>query len=194
MYAVDLNTIRQTIIDSSREDWNKLSCCGPGAGPAYWYGLSSARGEHGVATEARSHANFAVLIDDVEISIAWGYNPDESLLSGSNGEHLDFSDVLPALAGKSLSRVYADVFYRGALVDRKLYAVADGGYVPIPRITYPHQTSDTDRGDPEYHYTRWDLGFAIILNSFGQPEPFDQFLAKLEYIFDDDMPISSESI
>lgn len=140
---MNLNTIRQTIIDSSREDWNKITCWGYGSGPIYHYGLSSEHSDdHGIQTEVRSHAVLAVLIEDVDISIAWGYDPDESLWNlHRGGQRFDFSDFLPTFPDEDVSRMYVDIFYRGQLVDRELFVVADGGryYVPIPRTTYPNK-------------------------------------------------------
>jgi hypothetical protein len=84
-----------------------------------------------------------------------------------------------------------DVFHRGALVDRKLYVVADGGryYVPIPRRTFPNKNGiGDDLGEPEFHYTRWDLGLARIVNSFELGESFDELLPRLTYVLDDDGP------
>jgi hypothetical protein len=192
---VNLNTIRQKIIDSARDEWHKITCWGWGSGPPYRYALLSERGEYGIETEARGHANIAVLIDDVDISIAWGYDPDESLLSPSLGPGLNFSDFLPLFPDESVSRMYADVFYRGALVDRELFVVADGGryYVPIPRTEYPNKTGfgPQDFGEPEHHYTRWDIGFARIVNSFEHAGSEDA-LQRINYILDDDRPISSE--
>lgn len=194
---MNLNTIRQKIVESTRDDWNKITCWGWGSGPTYRYALSSERGENGIETEARSHANIAVLIDDVDISVAWGYDPDDSLWSEGREEKFNFSDFLPTFPDESVSRMYADVFYRGALVDRELLVVADGGryYVPIPRTEYPNKTgfTPTEYGAPEHHYTRWDLGFARVLHSFEHAGPFEELLARLNYILDDDGPISSES-
>jgi hypothetical protein len=194
---VNLNTIRQKIIESTREEWNKITCWGAGSGPAYRYALSSERGEHGIETEAQGHANIAVLIDDVDISIAWGYDPDESLRFEGNGRRFKF-DFLPSFSDEDedVSRMHADVFYRGALVDRELYVVADGGrhYVPIPRTEYPNKTGPRELGSPEYHYTRWALGFASILNSFEHaPGSFEELLSELDYTLDEDRPIWSES-
>jgi hypothetical protein len=118
-YAVNLNTIRQKIIDSTREDWNKISCWGADSGPDYHYGLSSGRGDNGIQTEAKGHGNIAVLIGDVDISISWGYDPDETLRTEHRPPH-NFSDWLPIADAQHDYRIYADVFYRGALIDREL--------------------------------------------------------------------------
>lgn len=79
---MNLNNIRQKIIDSGPDDWNQITCWGAGSGPVFRYGFLSERGEHGVDTEAQGHGSVAVLIDDVDISIAWGYDPDNSLTPG----------------------------------------------------------------------------------------------------------------
>ena len=86
--------------------------------------------------------------------------------------------------------MYADVFYRGSLVDRALLVVADGGryYVPIPRTTYPNQTGHAaeELGEPEHHYTRWEIGFARIVHSFEHGRSFDEAMARINYLLDED--------
>lgn len=187
-YVMDLRSIRQKIIDSAPDDWNKIICWGPGSGPTFRYGLSSERGDNGIQTEAKGHAVIAVLIEDVDISIGWGYDPDETLWSETRPP-FDFSNFLPDFPDKRVSRMYADVFYRGSLVDRKLFVVADGGrhYVPIPRTVYPDKKSSRDLGAPEHHYTQWDLGFARILNGLDGTRLFDEeVLSEMNYVLDDD--------
>lgn len=68
--------------------------------------------------------------------------------------------------------------------------VADCGryYVPIPRTTYPNQKSPQDFSEPEHHYTSWDLGFARIVHRFEHVESFDELLAQMNYVVDDDGP------
>ncbi|NTY58725.1 hypothetical protein [Mycolicibacterium sphagni] len=124
--------------------------------PRYHYDLSSERSERGIETEVVAHSNVAVLISDVDISIAWGFDPDETLWS-EHRQKFDLSDFLPEFGDDdNVSRMYVDIFHRGALVDRVLFVVADGGrhYVPIPRTTYPHKTSmrelPPDRSDAEH--------------------------------------------
>lgn len=191
---MDLKTIRQKIVDSSRDDWNKITCWGAGSGPVYRYGLTSESTDHGIQTEARGHACIAVLIDDVDISIAWGYDPDDTLWS-DHRQQFDFSDFLPTFPAKDVSRMYADVFYGGALVDRELFVVADGGryYVPIPRSEYPNQKSTTDFDEPEHHYTPWELGFARVVNGFEHAQPIDEVLSQIPHVVDEDRPIAAES-
>ncbi|MCV7285346.1 hypothetical protein H7J87_08395 [Mycolicibacterium wolinskyi] len=185
---MDLHTLRHKIADSTSGGWNKITCWGAGSGPVYHYGLSSENGDNGIETEAKGHANTAVLIEDVDISIAWGYDPDETQRI-DHRQTFDY-DFLPELADDDtpVTRIYADVFYRGALVDRMLFAVADGGryYVPIPRTVYPNRVSVRERGEPEHHYTRWQLGFASLLNSFEHAEPIEDLLAEVDYVVDDD--------
>jgi hypothetical protein len=179
---------------STREDWNKITCWGHGCGPSYRYGMGSERTrDGGIETEVRAHANIAVLIDDVDISIAWGYDPDESL-SSDRGPELDFSDFLPSLPDKTVHRMYADVFYSGSLVDRELLVVADGGryYVPIPTTRYPKQKSLTDFSEPEHHYSRWDIGFAEVVQSFEHADSLHSLLQRMTYVLDDNGPIAGE--
>ncbi|WP_079620328.1 hypothetical protein [Mycobacteroides abscessus] len=196
---MDLHTIRQKIIDSTREDWNKITCWGSGSGPSYHYGLASEQGENGVETEAKDHGNIAVLIEDVDITIEWGLDPDESLWFNGAPRDFDFSDFLPTFPDKDARRMYVDIFYRGNLVDRELYVVADGAryYVPIPRTTYPNKTGHgftaDEVGAPEHHYTNWDIGLARVVNSFGHPPgSFDELLSRMEYVLDVDRPIWAE--
>jgi hypothetical protein len=152
----------------------------------YHYGLSSENSERGIETEVVAHSNVAVLISGVDISIAWGFDPDETLRS-EHRQKFDFSDFLPTLDDdERVSRMYVDIFYRGALVDRVLFVVADGGrhYVPIPRTTYPRKTSVRELGPPEHHYTQWQLGLARVVNSF-ELEPIETLLSQMEFVVDD---------
>ncbi|CDM76135.1 hypothetical protein [Mycobacterium marinum] len=185
---MDLRTLRQTITESAPKDWNHIICWGYGSGPIYHHGLTSEYKDNRIQTEARSHSNMAVLSTDIDISIAWGYDPDDSLWNRGHKQTFDFNDFLPQFPDDKVSRMYVDVFYRGALVDRKLYIVADGAryYVPIPRRAFPNKTSTTDLGEPEFHYTSWDLGLARIVSSFELGESFDELLQRLNYILDDD--------
>ncbi|WP_020101070.1 hypothetical protein [Mycobacterium sp. 360MFTsu5.1] len=185
---MDLHTLREKIIESSPEEWNKITCWGDAAGPVYRYSLTSERGESDIQTEAKGHSNTAVLIADIDISIAWGWDPDESLWGPRGGRDFDFSDFLPIFPDDDVSRMYTDVFYRGALVDRVLFVVADGGrhYVPIPRTTYPDKPGYTaaEYGEPEHHYTRWQIGLATVVNGFEQAAPLKEILDRMTYVLD----------
>jgi hypothetical protein len=186
-----LYSIRNKIINSSRDDWNKITCWGHGSGPSYRNTFGSYRGQDGeIHTEVGGHANLAILIDDIDISIASGYDPDEA----DGDRELDFSDFLPLLPDKTAHRMYADVFYGGSLVDRELLAVADGGryYVPIPTTQYPNQKSPTDFSEPELHYSRWDIGFALVVQSFEHADSLDSVLGRMTYVLDEDGPIAGE--
>lgn len=189
---VDLYTLRNKIIESTRGDWNKITCWGAGSGPSYRYSLSSEQTDNGIETEARGHANLAILIDDVDISIAWGFDPDDYF--GHHSPDYDFSDFIPQLPDKSFSRIYADVFYRGSLVDRELLVVADCGryYVPIPNTKYPHQKTPMDISQPEHHYSRWNIAFARVVHNFEHADSLDSLLQRMDYVLDDDGSIAEE--
>lgn len=89
--------------------------------------------------------------------------------------------------------MYIDVFYRGALVARQLCAVADARYyVPIPSREYPDRGT-SEQGAPVFHYTRWQLGLATVAHRFEHAaEPLEDVLSQMDYVLDDDGPVSSE--
>ncbi len=183
---MNLHSIRQAIIESTSDDWNVIQSWDSNSGPDYHYGLSSELRDDRIETEVRRHGQSAVLINDVDISIAWGYDPDDSLshpgLKNFNFEFLpdDLDDPDEA------SRMYADIFYRGALVDRKLFAVVDGAryYVPMPRRTHPNKQRPTKLGDPVFHYTTWDIGLARVLNSLVHTSDIDELFSRMDYVVD----------
>lgn len=67
-------------------------------------------------------------------------------------------------------------------------AAADGRYyVPIPRTVYPSKTGNGPReyGEPEYHFSRRQLDFARVLNSFQFGYDFDELLERMDFVVDD---------
>lgn len=109
------------IIGSYDEYWHRIE-----QGPLYNYNLGMAGSD---AVVAGWHDARAVMIDDIDIALEWGMSADPfDLRSNWHPDWAPFPDP-------SVSLCYADVFYRGALVERITMASVDGGraYLPLPR-------------------------------------------------------------
>jgi len=117
-----LDELRHIIIASDADDWHVLS------GPSYldrFMPVEVGRGDE-MVYELRhgEHDSRAVFKPDVDVSIAWGLhlNPDEPAY---------FSEWTQGFPDKNAYAYYADVFYRGSLVDRVPIVAVDGGRYKI---------------------------------------------------------------
>ena len=119
-----LDELRHTISDSEPDDWNVIT------GPSYldhFVPMEVNRGQPGLVYELHhaAHHTRAILTSDVDISIAWGLylDPDNPAY---------FSEAwTQSFPDKKAYAQYADVFYRGSLVDRVTIVAVDGGRYKI---------------------------------------------------------------
>jgi hypothetical protein len=113
------------ILSSNVDDWNLISCAGPGGGPSYrsrfWFIV---RDGVQLTLEEASHQVVAAYKSDLSITMAWGLDCER-----------DFGErwAQAAFPASRASSHHADVFYGGALVYRTLYVTLDGGRTKLPK-------------------------------------------------------------
>jgi hypothetical protein len=119
---VQLHEIWKTIGESWDEWWNYIP-----EGPLYNYNLGNS---NDVANVFGWHDARAVLNEDVDIAIEWGMSADPF------ENRRDFTPEWAPFPDRSVSLFYADIFYRGSLVERVSLASVDGGraYLPTPQM------------------------------------------------------------
>lgn len=117
---MQLHEIWAKISESWDEWWNYIP-----EGPLYNYNLGTS---DGIATVLGWHDGRAVLNEDVDIAIEWGMSADPF------ESRRDFKPDWAPFPDRSVQLCYADVFYRGSLVERVSIASVDGGraYLPTP--------------------------------------------------------------
>lgn len=94
-------------------------------GPLFNYNLGTSNGQ---ATVWGYHDARAVLIEDIDVAIEWGMSSDPL-------EHRrDFTPEWAPFPDPTVELCFADIYYRGALVERISIASVDGGrmYLPTP--------------------------------------------------------------
>lgn len=175
---MNLHELRKIIAESDRSDWRKITCWGHGSGPSYR--ADNAGGElRGSELLQRAHANVAIYIPDIDISIAWGMDrsSDERDLSFEwNGKFPDPQTTVHL----------ADVFYRGSLVDRVYQAAVDGGraYLPIgsSRLAKDSPAEMVPEARYEVVTSQWETDFARLVHDFEHVDSFDSYLRRAGHI------------
>ncbi|MDQ0649513.1 hypothetical protein QFZ53_003709 [Microbacterium natoriense] len=117
---MQLHEIWAKISESWDEWWNYIP-----EGPLYNYNLGTSNGG---ASVFGWHDARAILNEDVDIAIEWGMSEDPF------ENRRDYKPEWAPFPDPTAHLCYADIFYRGALVDRVLMASVDGGraYLPAP--------------------------------------------------------------
>lgn len=118
---MQLHEIWKKVSESWSDWWNYLP-----EGPLFNYNLGTSGGD---AAVYGWHDVRAVLIEDVDIAIEWGMSADPF------ERRQDYTPEWAPFPDRSVELCYADLFYRGALVDRVSIASVDGGraYLPTPK-------------------------------------------------------------
>lgn len=172
-----LDDLRVTVRESARTDWHKITCWGSGSGPSYRDRLTSGR-INGDYVEYESHGNVAVYIPDIDISIAWGLDRDRD----DRDLHFEWDGTF---ADSKTTVTFADIFYRGSLVDREYHANVDGGRALLP-IGHTRFTADSPKHGPNAKFevvtSQWQVDFARIVHSFEHAENFDRYLERAGHI------------
>lgn len=141
--------------------------------PVFHDGFSSVWDKEGSRIEeARSHGEKAVLIDDIDVSLEWGFT-----WSDGRDEDWPWANGFPDQKAQSF---WADIFYRGALVDRVRLVSVDGGRAHLPTAGAVRN----DGGDPgqpapsmasyDWYVDDWDYDVARVINSI-QDLDFHQY-------------------
>jgi hypothetical protein len=129
------------------------------------------------------HHSIAVLQRDIDVRIAWGYDPE----FGQKEEYTYFKEH--AFADPNVSIELGDVFYRGALVQRHWLLSVDGSRALLPRPTARHKEGadllSEDPNDYEQFVTQRQVNFARLLNDLrGTYADFDGYLRRSRFVVD----------
>lgn len=117
---MQLHEIRKEIEDTHSDYWTQID------GPLFRYNV-------GLSNDSISHVGWHetrwILNHDIDIAIEFGLATD---LFGTGG---DLRPEWAPFPDPSVDTMYADVFYRNALVDRVVVAYVDGGraVLPVPK-------------------------------------------------------------
>ena len=152
---MNLHEIYKTIIDTVDDHWNVIN-----SGPQFNYSLGTI---DDVATVTGYHETRAVLIDDVDIAIEYGMSDDPF------DRKKNWTEDWAPFPDKKISAEFCDIFYRGALVDRTLLAIVDGG-----RATLPLPTKESGQWiamDRPYHLAR-------LVDSFNGGREFESYFER----------------
>lgn len=127
-------------------------------GPSFHYELSAWQGHNERWVEVEQHRLWAVYRGDVNLTLAWGLDPD-----GSRGGDLHF-DWAANFIDSKVSAFYADVFWAGALIDRFRVYYIDGGHFLAP---HHHAVARNEHGEVtawESRITTWEVEFGELLS------------------------------
>ncbi|HEY0072563.1 MAG TPA: hypothetical protein VGB77_00555 [Abditibacteriaceae bacterium] len=171
---MDYNNFRQSIHNSSSDDWNIIYCYGSGTGPSYREDTAAflesmimeiRSGERQKEWPKRYHTQVAAYKPNLSISLAWGLRLEAEELEEA------WVEKFPS---KRTFLDCVDLFYNNALVERVPYVKIDGGRCLLPKPRFP--TLEVKREDvdlirvvasltilnPEYDRYLAQAGFQIV--------------------------------
>jgi len=165
---MNLQEYASSIIDSTKGDWNIITCWGFSAGPSYLARSSvwtTGKGEFS-NMEVESQGMVASLKTNLSISIAWGItsNPDFK------------EDWANMFDDPSASSHIIDFFYNGSLVFRDIYVSVDGARcsLPLPDRDFDDKTHKVRRHTvPKDKYS-----FFRMFDGFEQVSDFDGYFDR----------------
>jgi hypothetical protein len=151
-----LHQLRAKIAATWDEHWNHIQ-----GGPMFNYNLGTI---NDVATVAGWHSARAVLQEDVDIAIEYGM-PDSA-----HRPNQDWVEEWSAFPDDKIRGEYADVFYRGSLVDRVHLASVDGGRAVLPL---------PDRREGQWIVLDWPYQVGRIVHELSCPsESFEDYFRR----------------
>jgi hypothetical protein len=176
----------ETILEgTSPDDWEVIS--GP---PTFLHGYMVSPGPGKVpsgqdpepqqVTTVEEHFSIAVLRADIDVRIAWGYQPyfDEKEDAYYFEKH-PFPDPL-------VIAVLADVFYRGALVQRHWLVSVDGAHallpMPTPRVRDAAEITPSDPEGYEWFVTERKVNFARLIHELDKFDKFEPYMRRSGFI------------
>jgi hypothetical protein len=171
---LELDAIRQTIIESKPDDWHVVVCWGASAGPSFLdqFTVWKSGAGDGWSLDVNSHAIRGVYRPDAALGIAYGL--DYSRDPDGRAEKLSF-DWAERFPNKTVTASWADVFWNGSLVDRQIVFNADGGNVTLP-APYSMYHTEPIAEPPEVigeYVTQWEYHIArVVAGLEHQPERF----------------------
>jgi hypothetical protein len=166
--VMNFNDFRQSIHNSSPDDWNIIYCAGGGTGPSYREDTSAflqsmvmemRSGEAESEWPQRYHTQVASFKPALSITLAWGLRLEEDEIE---------EDWIEKFPSKRSFLDCVDLFYNNALIDRVPYVTVDGGRCLLPKPRYP--TLQVKRADT-------DLIRIVASLTFQEPE-YDRYLAQ----------------
>ena len=130
-----LDELRSVIASSIPADWHKISCYGADTATSYLYDLDKSSGADGWELHLDQHNQVFVYRPNVNLTMATGLPLDQ-------GREWEDPELRADMRGKWL-----DVFWCGALVDRQLLFLVDGGRGVLP--AFERELVDTGQLDME---------------------------------------------
>lgn len=143
------------ISESWGDGWNYIP-----AGPLFNYNLGTV---NEVATVLGWHDARAVLQEDVDVAIEWGMSSDPF------DHRREFKPEWAPFPDPAVALCYADLFYRGSLVDRVSIASVDGGRAYLPT---PH------RRDDQWVVMDRPYQLARLINDIAGTEEFESYFER----------------
>lgn len=133
---MNLQEYENLIVDTSEEDWTKISCWGGGSGPSFlnkfdvW---TSASGEF-KNLDIDSHSEYYSLKKNLLVSVACGITHNDNFREVWANKFAD---------SYAISK-FVDFFYSNILVYRDVYVAVDGGraILPLPKIIYDKEKNE----------------------------------------------------
>ncbi|MEV6383172.1 hypothetical protein AB0M31_27650 [Streptomyces sp. NPDC051773] len=168
--------IRNTIEQSTSEDWQHIACWGSGSGPSFhdkWERWGTLGGdEHKWALDLESHGNTLVYRENVALTIAWGITATRDMQPDWN----NFPDSNP------VDYQLGDVFWNGALIDRHYLTSVDGGRVilPVPHPIYEQRDGKTTVA--RFEVTRFHRALARLIHNAEPGEDFDRYYRDAGFV------------
>lgn len=177
---MQLYELEQIFEETSSDHWEVTS-----GGPMFLHGyqVTSWPGNEPQITGVEEHVSIAVLRGDIDVRIAWGYDPD----FGRKEEYNYFKEH--TFPDPSVYVRLADVFYRGALVQRHWLLSVDGAraLLPMPTARKKNGASITshDPNDFEWFVTQRKVNFARLVNGLEERfSDFDDYLRRSGFVVD----------
>jgi hypothetical protein len=176
---VQLFELEKIFEETSSVHWEVIT-----GGPTFLHGYRVG----GSQNEARisgveEHYSVAVLRADIDLRIAWGYDPD----FGRREEYSYFKEH--TFADPAVSTELGDVFYRGALVQRHWLLSVDGSRALLPMPTARHKDGASliseDPNDYEQFVTQRQVNFARLVNDLRESyADFEEYLRRSGFVVD----------
>lgn len=162
-----LDELEDIIANTDQEHWSVI-----GEGPTFLYDfeLSGAYDDQRI-THVGQHSSTAVLRGDVDVRIAWGFDPDHD-----RDRRLNFFEE-HTFADEIVYRELGDLLYRGALVQRYWLIHVDGGRATLPMPTTRRRPAAVERERRyELTTTQAEIDFARLVDALTGGQEFDSYL------------------
>lgn len=161
---MNLGELRDTIANSGTADWRRIEG-GPVYRDRFVHWESPANGTSGI--EVHSHSSAAVYQPDIDLTLAYGMD--------APGATRQPSFTWATFPDPDVSIHIADVFWRGALVDRVDFVYVDGGRCILP-------IGDGHQG---LRITRYGYAVARLLDSLENGDRFEEYCSGVPYEYQD---------